>query len=106
MEKKYFAIKSYRCTAVSYDCWSRSVAFFFLKVLWDWIFRIQGYRYIILLLFLYHVFLASVAVPFIFFLFQGISFFFRTAFSVDVYKKKLKSRIKTLLIPYFVFGTL
>ncbi len=29
MGKKYFAIKSYRCTAVSYDCWSRSVAFFF-----------------------------------------------------------------------------
>ena len=27
--KKKFAIKSYRCTAVSYDCWSRSVAFFF-----------------------------------------------------------------------------
>lgn len=42
--------------------------------------------------------LASVAVPLFFFI-SGYLFFFRTTFSVDVYKKKLKSRIKTLLIP-------
>ena len=46
--------------------------------------------------------LASVAVP-LFFYFR-VSLFFRTAFSVDVYKKKLKSRIKTLLIPYLFWN--
>ena len=47
--------------------------------------------------------LASVAVPLFFFI-SGYLFFFRTAFSVDVYKKKLKSRIKTLLIPYLFWN--
>lgn len=42
------------------------------------------------------------AVP-LFFI-SGYLFFFRTAFSVDVYKKKLKSRIKTLLIPYLFWN--
>lgn len=47
--------------------------------------------------------LASVAVPLFFFI-SGYLFFFRTTFSVDVYKKKLKSRIKTLLIPYLFWN--
>lgn len=74
----------------------------FLKVLWDWIFRIQGYRYIILLLF-YITYFGFSGSSFIFFI-SGYLFFFRTAFSVDVYKKKLKSRIKTLLIPYLFWN--
>ena len=76
----------------------------FLKVLWDWIFRIQGYRYIILLLFLYHVFWLQLAVPLFFFISGLFSFSFALPFSVDVYKKKLKSRIKTLLIPYLFWN--
>ena len=74
----------------------------FLKVLWDWIFRIQGYRYIILPLF-YITYFGFSGSSFIFFI-SGYLFFFRTTFSVDVYKKKLKSRIKTLLIPYLFWN--
>lgn len=101
MEKK-FAIKSYRCTAVSYDCWSRSVAFFFEGIMGLDI-PDSGIPIYHTTSFFISRILASVAVPLFFFI-SGYLFFFRTTFSVDVYKKKLKSRIKTLLIPYLFWN--
>lgn len=100
MEKK-FAIKSYRCTAVSYDCWSRSVAFFFEGIMGLDI-PDSGIPIYHTTSFLYHVFWLQW--QFLYFFISGYLFFFRTTFSVDVYKKKLKSRIKTLLIPYLFWN--
>lgn len=77
MEKK-FAIKSYRCTAVSYDCWSRSVAFFFEGIMGLDI-PDSGIPIYHTTSFFISRILASVAVP-LFFLFQGISFSFAPPF--------------------------
>ena len=49
--------------------------------------------------------IASIGVP-LFFVFSGFLFFYRKDYSVDVYKSKLKSRIKTLLIPFLLWNTL
>lgn len=47
--------------------------------------------------------LVSVAVPLYFFI-SGYLFFYRTSFSISVYKKKLKSRAMSLLVPYIFWN--
>lgn len=48
--------------------------------------------------------LGRIAVP-IFFLMSGYLFFYKTEFNLIIYKKKLISRIKSLLIPYIFWNT-
>ncbi|MBO7477146.1 MAG: acyltransferase [Salinivirgaceae bacterium] len=45
----------------------------------------------------------QVGVP-LFFVFSGYLFFYHTEFNIDTYKRKLLSRTKTLLIPYFLWN--
>ena len=47
--------------------------------------------------------IARIGVP-LFFIISGFLFFYGTEFDGDVYKKKLKSRVKSLLIPYFLWN--
>lgn len=47
--------------------------------------------------------LVYVAVPLFFFI-SGYLFFYRTTFSLAAYKKKLKTRVSTLLVPYFFWN--
>lgn len=47
--------------------------------------------------------LSAVCVP-LFFFFSGFLFFYHSNFNADTYKKKLKSRIRTLLIPYILWN--
>lgn len=47
--------------------------------------------------------LVYVAVP-LFFLISGYLFFYRTEFSLATYKKKLKTRVRTLLVPYLFWN--
>lgn len=47
--------------------------------------------------------LPAIAVP-LFFFFSGFLFFYKTDFTMTVYKKKLKSRFHTLLIPYMIWN--
>lgn len=47
--------------------------------------------------------IASVAVPLFFFI-SGFLFFYRTDFSAQVYKVKLKRRVRSLLIPYLFWN--
>jgi hypothetical protein len=42
----------------------------------------------------------------LFFLISGFLFFYNVDFSTDVYKRKIRSRVKTLLVPYIVWNTL
>lgn len=44
-----------------------------------------------------------VAVPLFFFI-SGFLFFYHTSFSLDAYKQKLRSRVRTLLIPYLFWN--
>lgn len=53
----------------------------------------------------YHVVsneLARIAVPLFFFI-SGFLFFYHSDFSKEIYRKKLKKRIRTLLIPYMFY---
>lgn len=47
--------------------------------------------------------LVAVAVPLYFFI-SGYLFFYRTSFSISAYKKKLESRIMSLLVPYIFWN--
>ena len=47
--------------------------------------------------------LVSVAVPLFFFI-SGYLFFYRVSFSLAVYGKKLRARVRTLLIPYLFWN--
>lgn len=47
--------------------------------------------------------LSRVAVP-LFFLMSGFLFFYRTDFSAEVYRRKLTSRLRTLLVPYVLWN--
>lgn len=47
--------------------------------------------------------MASISVP-LFFVFSGYLFFYRTDFDTQVYKKKLRKRFKTLMIPYLLWN--
>lgn len=47
--------------------------------------------------------LACLGVPLFFFI-SGFLFFYNSEFSFEVYKKKLKSRVKTLLVPYIIWN--
>lgn len=49
--------------------------------------------------------LARIGVP-LFFLISGFLFFYRSDFNKDVYKRKLRSRAKTLLIPFILWNTI
>lgn len=51
------------------------------------------------------VFVKGYSVP-IFFFISGYLFFYNTEFSKDIYIRKIKTRVKTLLIPYLVWNTL
>lgn len=53
--------------------------------------------------FLISTIFAHVAVPLFFFI-SGFLFFYHTSFSFDIYKQKLRSRVKTLLIPYLFWN--
>lgn len=56
-------------------------------------------------LFKYFLFdcVSSIAVPLFFFI-SGFLFFYKTSFSLDVYKKKLKRRFFSLVIPYLFWN--
>jgi len=47
--------------------------------------------------------LPSIGVPLFFFM-SGFLFFYRTEFNVSVYKRKLKTRVRTLLIPFILWN--
>lgn len=47
--------------------------------------------------------IVCVAVPLFFFI-SGYLFFYHTSFTFDIYKKKLSSRVRTLLIPYLFWN--
>ena len=49
--------------------------------------------------------ISRAAVP-SFFLISGYYFFYKTEFNIEVYKKKMKTRFKTLVIPYLLWITL
>ena len=49
--------------------------------------------------------LARIGVP-LFFLISGFLFFYRSDFNKDVYKRKLRSRARTLLIPFILWNTI
>lgn len=49
--------------------------------------------------------IGDIAVPLFFFI-SGFLFYYRTNFTFDTYKKKLKKRIRSLLIPYLIWNTL
>lgn len=42
----------------------------------------------------------------VFFLISGFLFFYNVDFNADVYKRKIRSRVKTLLIPYLMWNTI
>ncbi len=49
--------------------------------------------------------LPRLCVP-MFFFFSGFLFFYHTDFNTNVYKKKIRSRIKTLLVPYLLWNVI
>lgn len=49
--------------------------------------------------------LPRISVPLFFFM-SGFLFFYRTEFNAESYKKKLKSRSRSLLIPYILWNTI
>jgi hypothetical protein len=49
-------------------------------------------------------FFSGADVP-VFFLMSGFLFFYNVDFNADVYKRKIKSRVKTLFIPYIIWNT-
>ena len=49
--------------------------------------------------------LSSVCVP-LFYIFSGFLFFYKTDFTADIYKRKLRSRAKTLLLPFVIWNIL
>lgn len=49
--------------------------------------------------------IGDIAVPLFFFI-SGYLFFYQVDFTLDVYKKKLQKRIKSLLLPYILWNTL
>jgi fucose 4-O-acetylase-like acetyltransferase len=50
------------------------------------------------------IFFIHANVP-VFFFISGFLFFYSVDFNTDVYKRKIKSRVKTLLIPYIIWNT-
>lgn len=52
---------------------------------------------------LFNYILTSIAVPLFFFI-SGFLFFYRSDFSADTYRHKLKKRFKTLIIPYIIWN--
>ena len=55
---------------------------------------------------IFSVFIPCIAVP-LFFVVSGYFFFYKVEnWNKDVYKKKIKSRVKTLFIPYIIWNTL
>jgi peptidoglycan/LPS O-acetylase OafA/YrhL len=50
-------------------------------------------------------FFSGADVP-VFFLISGFLFFYNVDFNADVYKRKIKSRVKTLFIPYIIWNTI
>ncbi len=49
--------------------------------------------------------LASIGVP-LFFFFSGFLFFYHTDWNLAAYKRKLKTRARTLLVPYFLWNVI
>ena len=47
--------------------------------------------------------LPTISVPLFFFI-SGFLFFYKVDFGIDIYKKKLKTRSKTLLVPYLIWN--
>ena len=47
--------------------------------------------------------LSAVSVP-MFFWFSGLLFFYKTEFCLEAYKKKLRRRVRTLLVPYILWN--
>lgn len=62
--------------------------------------------YYVILRFLVIDILCRIAVP-SFFLFSGYYFFYKVdSFSIDIYKNKLRKRVRSLLIPYLIWNSL
>lgn len=67
------------------------------------VYKVSEYPMFVYVNVLVGAFLRGISVPIYFFI-SGYVFFFNASFTIDIYKKKLQNRIKTLLIPYIIWN--